>query len=207
MFYSFLPLLHVNTQSAIRSELVLADAPGPVYLGSQWDAVMLYSTPQLNVPSSLPSLDPSLPPGSGSDAVQRLFTSSGPRLRPRRQWLSVSPIMLLTQPPAPAQYHIRDDGMTKWLLSAPVTAPQPCIPRLKLIKMARFVSVIANSSVCLHNLFQTRAHKNNVELIPEKLLLSLTHQNCKKCLSKFFSSILSKLDETWEWHWEISDIF
>ena len=62
--------------------------------------------------------------------------------------------------------------------------------------MARFVSVIANSSVCLHNLFQTRAHKeksNNVELIPEKLLLlSLFTDSSKLKDIDMFIKILQK---------------
>ena len=89
------------------------------------------------------------PPGSGSDAVQRLFTSSDPRLR--RQWLAVTPIMLLTQPPA--QNHIRLMTRGGWQSDvSPLLSQLPgrCIPRPKLIKMIRFVSVTANSSVCLH---------------------------------------------------------
>ena len=80
-----------------------------------WDAVLLCSTPGPH-PAQCPLGSPLSwsPPGSGSDAVQRLFTSSDPRLRLRRQWLAVTPIMLLTQPPAPAQYHIEDDDMTGW---------------------------------------------------------------------------------------------
>ena len=113
----------------------------------QWD-VMLYSTPQ---PAQCPLSAPLSwsPPGSGSDAVQRLFTSSDPRLR--RQWLAVTPIMLLTQPPA--QNHIRLMTRGGWQSDvSPLLSQLPgrCIPRPKLIKMIRFVSVTANSSVCLH---------------------------------------------------------
>ena len=158
MFYSFLPLLHVNTQSAIRSGLVLMLLARSIWVQSTLWCCIPHSG------SMSPRLSPLLIPSALPAPTQSRGCS--PPLRPKApapaSMTFCRPIMLLTQPPAPAQHHIMGDGMTKWLLSAPVTAPQPYIP--KLIKMARFVSVIANSSVCLHKPIPDTC--SQVELIP-----------------------------------------
>ena len=175
----------------------------PEYLGPVWDAVLLCSTPGSMSPRLSPLLIPSRLRLRRSPEVVHLLRPKAPA---PASMTGCYPDNVIDAAPGPGPISYRGwwhDGMTKRLLSAPVTAPLGCIPRPKLIRIARFVSVIANSSVCLHNLFQTRAQKkksNNVELIPENLLLSLSQLNCKICLSKFFSRIL------WEWMRHENDI-
>ena len=155
MFYSFLPLLHVNTQSAIRSGLVLMLLARSIWVQSTLWCCIPHSG------SMSPRLSPLLIPSALPAPTQSRGCS--PPLRPKApapaSMTFCRPIMLLTQPPAPAQHHIMGDGMTKWLLSAPVTAPQPYIP--KLIKMAPFVFSSPTLLFVYTNLFQTRAHKSN----------------------------------------------
>lgn len=111
-----------------------------------------------------PRLSPLLIPSALPAPTQSRGCS--PPLRPKApapaSMTFCRPIMLLTQPPAPAQYHIGDDGMTKWLLSAPVTAPQPCIPSRP--NWSKWPDLSLSSPTLLFvytNLFQTRAHKSN----------------------------------------------
>ena len=169
----------------------------------QWD-VMLYSTPQ---PAQCPLSAPLSwsPPGSGSDAVQRLFTSSDPRLR--RQWLAVTPIMLLTQPPA--QNHIRLMTRGGWQSDvSPLLSQLPgrCIPSHPNWSKWSDLSLSPPTLLFVYTrLFETRAPKkksNDVEFSSEDPILSMTHQD-------MFIKILPLDSErfTKEWNWEMTDIF
>ena len=165
------------------------------------DASMLYSTPQ---PAQCPLSAPLSwsPPGSGSDAVQRLFTSSDPRLR--RQWLAVTPIMLLTQPPA--QNHIRLMTWRGW--------QSDCSPLLSQLPGAAYpaTQIDQNDPICLchRQLFCLFTPDYSRHVLPRKSqtmlnwvpILSMNHQD-------MFIKILPLDSErfTKEWNWEMTDIF
>ena len=204
MFYSFLPLLHVNTQSAIRSGLVLKLLARSIWVQSTlWCCDAVFHTP-----AQCPLVSPlswSPPPSRLRRSPEVVHLHSDPRLRLRRQWLSVGRSCYWRSP------RLRPNiisGMTAW--------QSDCSPLLSQLPSPAYpaAQIDQNGPICLchRQLFClfTQTYSRHVltsRIDSEKLLLSLTHQNCKKCLWKFSSRILSKLDQTWEWHWEISDIF
>ena len=150
-------------------KLVLADAAHSVSGSSlMWCSILLYTPHPGPHPAQCPLSAPLSwsPPGSGSDAVQRLFTSSAQTQGSGVNDLLLPPIILLTQPPAPAQNHIRVMTWRGWQSdSSPLLSKltRRCIPRPKLIKMIRFVSVTSNSSVCLHPTIQDTCSREKVE--------------------------------------------
>ena len=148
----------------------------PVYLGPvRCDAV--FHTPAGSVsPLSSPLLIPSWLRLRRSPEVVHLLRPKAPA-----SMTCCYPDNVIDAAAGPKSYQADDTRrMTKRCLSSAVTAPRRCIPRPKLIKMIRFVSVTANSSVCLHPTIRDTCSQEKVKRCWIQFLGSFTFNDSSR---------------------------